>query len=74
MKPELPCCEPIRIPFPSGYAWAHTSKCPAHPRQKVRPAEDHPVLRGRSSWWSPQPFKSKAAEVIAFKAHTGRWR
>ena len=74
-RPELPCCTPEWSKyFPSGPAWAHARDCKVHRGQKVRPGEDHPVLRGRRGWWSPQPYAGKAAEIIAFKAHTGRWR
>lgn len=74
MKPDLSCCEAHRVPFPSGWAWAHADSCPVRPRQKVEPGEDHPSRwRGRSSWWAPRPYAGKDAEVLAWKAHTGRW-
>jgi hypothetical protein len=28
-------CQPIRKPFPSGVAWAHSRSCPSFPGQKI---------------------------------------
>lgn len=34
-RPRVPCCEPIRKPFPSGVAWAHPRWCREHPGAKI---------------------------------------
>lgn len=35
MRPHLPCCTPVRKPFPSGITWAHRNACPVGHGQKV---------------------------------------
>lgn len=65
-KPYLRCCTPRRVPFPSGWAWAHADDCPVNPKQKVR--EPH----RRSVWWSPQPFAGVQAEATIWRMRNGR--
>ena len=73
MAPEVACCKPKRVPFPSGLAWAHADDCPVNPKQKVRPGDDHPSRwRGRGSWWGPTPYAGAKIEALAWKAHNGR--
>ncbi len=72
--PELACCKPELVPYPSGHRWTHERSCEVRPNQKVSPGEDHPVLRGRRAWWEPQPFAGRRREALAWKAHTGRWK
>lgn len=33
--PKIACCDPVRKPFPSGYAWAHRRSCPVGRGQKL---------------------------------------
>jgi hypothetical protein len=74
MKPELSCCDPKFVPFPSGRAWAHADDCTVNPRQKVNPGDDHPARwRGRGTWWGHTPYRGAKLEALAWKAHTGRW-
>jgi hypothetical protein len=44
------CCDPVRVPFPSGITWAHSNRCTARD-MAGRPRRQQKVLE---SEWMPE--------------------